>query len=277
MKTIKEKIMKMKLLTCLSLLPQLFYAQTSDLSASFNVTNIDCFGNNNATISMSVTGGTQPYSYFWSNGQTTEDLTGLMAGNYSVMVTDATGYSEIFSTEVNGPEAPLSLTSNILNASDFGAEDGVISVNVTGGTAFKFQNPYIYQWSNGENSQNIVDLAAGLYTLTVFDANGCSVSSNFTVSQPFPSVMNSTVNPNQNALAISTSIFPNPSLNNHTTVKWDNHITSISIFSLGGEKLMDAEVGGENSLELTNIPSGEYLVYSFENSSLVSTKRFSVK
>lgn len=146
---------------------------TSNLTATPSVSNIACFGNSTGGINLTVAGGTAPFDYLWSNGSTTQNITGLTAGNYSCTITDADGCTfSTGNTTVTQPSAALSLGGlpTISQVSCFGLCDGSVSnVNMIGGTT-----PFTYSWSNGATSANLSGICAGLYTGTVTDANGCT-------------------------------------------------------------------------------------------------------
>ncbi|HLP93646.1 MAG TPA: hypothetical protein VK168_06395, partial [Saprospiraceae bacterium] len=164
--------------------------QPAALSLTKTITNVSCNGGANGAINLSVSGGTSPYTYDWSNDgpenpdNDPQDLTGLTAGTYTVTVTDANGCTGTSSSVVTQPAA-LSLTRVITNVSCNGGNDGSINLTVSGGTA-----PFTYDWSNdgAENPDNdpqdLSNLTAGTYTVTVTDANGCSATNSATVSQP---------------------------------------------------------------------------------------------
>ena len=144
------------------------------------VTDVDCNGASTGSIDITVDGGTPPYTYAWSNGATTEDLTDVPAGDYFGVITDANGC--IFTSPILTINEPIALaissvdvTNNVCN----GDEEGAIDIEVTGGTA-----PYTYLWSNGETTQDISGLAAGSYTGVITDANGCELSATVSVSEP---------------------------------------------------------------------------------------------
>lgn len=149
------------------------------LQLNANQVNVLCAGGNNASIDLSVSNGTAPYSYIWSNSSTTEDLINLASGTYSVNVTDANGCSAQLSINITEPSNPLSLSSSQLNVPCFGQSTGSIDLNVTGGTA-----PFDYLWSNGQITQDILGLSVGTYSVSVTDDNGCTASSSFSISQP---------------------------------------------------------------------------------------------
>ena len=144
---------------------------TLNLNANFET----CTGSNDAQASVEVVGGTFPYTYQWSNGQDTFFLTGLSAGTYTVTVTDAVGCTAVDSIEVQlSPEGVwIMLTST--PACD-GSANGTAHVSPMTGTA-----PYTYVWSNGNMTADPTGLAAGPYTVTVTDANGCSAVDSVTV------------------------------------------------------------------------------------------------
>ncbi|MDQ3051846.1 MAG: gliding motility-associated C-terminal domain-containing protein [Bacteroidota bacterium] len=149
-------------------------------SMIYGTNNVSCFGGNNGNANMIVSGGTTPYTYIWSNGEITEDLTGLSAGTYSVTVTDANGCVSNATVTISEPSAALNpslVMSQQVNC--FGGENGSIDLTVSGGTL-----PYSYTWSTGDTTQNIVNLMAGTYVVIVTDANGCEGTAQLTLSQP---------------------------------------------------------------------------------------------
>ncbi|MBL4578595.1 MAG: T9SS type A sorting domain-containing protein, partial [Flavobacteriales bacterium] len=135
-----------------------------------NVTDLQCFGDGNGLIDISVSGGTVNYNYLWSpGGQNTQDLTGLGGGTHSVVVTDQNGCMDSTSATVVEP-AVLSLTTSSVAESTSGAADGSATVVVTGGIV-----PYSYSWNDifTQSGPTATNLLANTYTVSVFDANGC--------------------------------------------------------------------------------------------------------
>jgi|GEM_PF-2900484 len=128
------------------------------------VTNESCSGNTDGMIDLTVTNGTAPITYAWSDGAiTTEDRSGLATGNYTVTVTAANGTISTTAT-VNGPKS-MSLSTSVTDLSTIGAIDGAIDLTVMDGTA-----PFTYVWSNGATTEDISSLGADTYTVTVTDA-----------------------------------------------------------------------------------------------------------
>ncbi|MDP1623767.1 MAG: SprB repeat-containing protein, partial [Bacteroidales bacterium] len=148
------------------------------LNATASVTNIDCNGNHNGTINLTVTGGTPAYAYEWSNGSVTEDLTGLYPGTYTVTVTDANACFTTGSWMISEP-SDISWYGSVTNVSCYGGSDGHIEGGADGGTP-----PYTYQWSTGATTQNIANLTAGTYTVTATDAVGCYTFTSRIIGQP---------------------------------------------------------------------------------------------
>ena len=155
--------------------------QSSTITLSGNVTDNLCSGLNNGAIDLTVTGTTGPYTYYWSNGETTEDIANLIAGEYEVFVTDANGCTSTISFNVGEPTA-LTSTINSTNTSVCGANDGSLTATVFGGTA-----PYTFDWTNSSNSSigtsnSVTGIGDGIYNLSVIDNNGCTLSTNGEVS-----------------------------------------------------------------------------------------------
>ncbi len=144
-------------------------ATPNSLTVTTAATTPASCGLSNGEITTTVTGGTAPYTYLWSNGATTQNLTGVAAGTYTLTVTDAntctgTNGTGVTITSPNGPTVITTITT----PASCGATDGEITTTVSGGTA-----PYTYSWSNGATTQNLANVGAGTYTLTVTDDNGC--------------------------------------------------------------------------------------------------------
>jgi hypothetical protein len=157
--------------------------QPAQLSASNTFTNISCFGGTNGSVNLTVTGGTQPYAFNWSNGRTTEDINTLSAGTYTVTVTDLNGCS-ITSTAVITQPAQLSASTTQVNVQCNGTSTGSINLTVAGGTL-----PYAFNWGGGVTTEDRTGLSAGTYNVVITDANGCSISTSAIISQPAATIV----------------------------------------------------------------------------------------
>ncbi|MCC7303416.1 MAG: gliding motility-associated C-terminal domain-containing protein, partial [Bacteroidia bacterium] len=142
-------------------------------------TNVSCFGGNNGDATVTVTGGTAPFTYNWSPfGGTGATGTGLSAGTYTVTVTDANGCTATATVTITEP--PLLTASTVMTPVICnGGNTGTATVTAAGGTP-----AYTYLWSSGGTNATENGLAAGTYTVTVTDAMGCTVSATITITQP---------------------------------------------------------------------------------------------
>jgi gliding motility-associated-like protein len=166
------------------------------LALSTTQVNVLCFGNSTGSVNLTVTGGTAPYNYLWSNNGTAEDPTGMPSGAYTVTVTDANGCTAQTSVTITQPQAGLALSTTQVNVLCFGNSTGSVNLTVTGGTA-----PYTYAWSNNTTLQDPTGLAAGTYTVTVTDANGCTATTTVTITEPASAV--SVTTQSQNILCLN--------------------------------------------------------------------------
>ncbi len=139
------------------------------IASTTNITDPTCAGNTDGAIDLTLSGGTAPYAYTWSNGETTEDINNLPAGMYNVVVTDGGGCALTVMATVTDPTGVSQGSTIIDDATCSDSNDGAINPTFNGGTM-----PYTFVWSNGVTTQNNGGLAPGLYLLTIIDANGCS-------------------------------------------------------------------------------------------------------
>lgn len=154
----------------------------STLSANIqNVVNNLCFGNNTGSASVVVSGGAMPYTYAWSGSQNTAAISNLIAGTYSVTVTDNNLCQVVDTVTITHPDSMTIVPTVSQHVTCGGLQNGQASVAITGGTP-----NYNYVWSNGGtgNAQN--SLAAGNYVITVTDANACVQITSVTVNAPVP-------------------------------------------------------------------------------------------
>lgn len=162
--------------------------QNDALAITLEIGNVSCFGGNDGSISLGVTGGTGNYQFFWDHGSTDQNPTNLRAGNYAVTIQDSNLCSlRRENILIEQPENPITLQNSIETPpSGFGLTNGSIEVTITGGTV-----PYSYRWENeqgqdiGDNSSIIQNIGVGTYTLQVTDANDCILEDqSFTLGQP---------------------------------------------------------------------------------------------
>ena len=144
-------------------------------------TNVTCNGGNNGSASVNAIDGFTPYSYDWSNGDTTNNINNLVAGTYTVTVTENIGCTTTASVVINEPMPLSAAISAQTNVSCFSGSEGTATVTASVGPV-----PYTYSWSTvpAQTTAIATGLAAGTYTVTVTDANLCTTTATVTITQP---------------------------------------------------------------------------------------------
>ncbi len=163
---------------------------TALASAIIVDSNVTCNGLSDGGLTAAGNGGTAPYTYVWSNTQTTASADGLAAGTHTVTITDDNGCELVSTGDVTEPDA-ISINGQVSNTTCSVDDNGGIDISVTGGTA-----PYVYAWSNSETTEDVTDLMVGNYTVDVIDDNDCQETASFDVSfnaaDPMPNLGNDT-------------------------------------------------------------------------------------
>ena len=198
------------------------------LSVTTQLVTDEICGNGNGAINMNINGGTGPFTILWSNGATNEDLVGLSAGIYTITVTDVNGCTESQSITVNSSAGTLAIQNAIITDEVCGDMAGAIDVITIGGAG-----PLTYSWNSGQTSEDLSGMAAGTYTITITDQNGCSVNATYTVNNlatgiSFTSAITNEVCTNgQGEIALSVSGGNAP-----YTYAWSNGGTTAAITGL---------------------------------------------
>ncbi|HXH20360.1 MAG TPA: gliding motility-associated C-terminal domain-containing protein, partial [Chitinophagales bacterium] len=152
--------------------------EPATITSYITATSVSCSTGADADIDLTVSGGTPPYDFFWSNFAFTEDQTDVPAGTYTVLITDDNDCQH--SDRVTIAAAPgLTATLNISDVTCFGANDGQVEVIVNGGIP-----PYNYDWSNNQTTPIITGLGPGIYDVTVTDSIACSGNFSALVEEP---------------------------------------------------------------------------------------------
>ena len=169
--------------------------------------NISCFGGSNGSATATVNGGSAPYTYLWSpSGGNAATATGLAAGTYTCTITDNIGCVATTSVTIVAPSA-INVSTMQQNVACFGGSNGDAMVMVSGGTG-----PYTYSWSpSGGSGSMAMNLSAGIYSCIVTDANGCTITQSFTITQPLVLAANITTVQNLCAGQCNASVVANPS------------------------------------------------------------------
>lgn len=161
------------------------------ITCTFVQTNVNCFNGSDATITLTIKGGTGDYHVTWNDGITTKDRTGIPAGDYSFIITDDNGCYYLTTpttVKITQPLKPLIISSfNKIEASGYGLKNGSIDIVATDGTS-----PYTYQWYKGVSKtvmtgkdKTLLDgIGEGTYTVVVTDKNKCKTEATYTIYQP---------------------------------------------------------------------------------------------
>lgn len=146
------------------------------IAATVVTSNVSCFGGNNGSAAISLAGANDPVTFAWSNGSSTQEVSDLTAGTYTVQILDGNNCPASLNVNIS---QPLQLAANATTTpeSESGANDGTATANPVGGTS-----PYTYLWNNGETTAQITNLAPGTYSVAVTDANGCVTNQTVTVN-----------------------------------------------------------------------------------------------
>jgi len=207
------------------------------ISDTISVLDVSCFGGDNGVVNLSVSGGTAPYSFLWSNADSTQNISGLTIGQYTVTITDANNCNGTSVAIISQPSSAVtSQVNNQIDVSCFSGSDGSADILVSGGTS-----PYSYQWSTGSNSQNVSNLIAGQYFVTITDSNNCLITDSVLISQP--TSIASQVN---NSIDISC-------------FNGDNGSIDIDVFG-GTTPYTYLWSNGEATQDISNLPAGQYMV-----------------
>ncbi len=172
--------------------PAVVNANNPIVIATANLSHISCFGKNDGTITVSVSGGNPPYTYGWSTGGTTPTVMGLPPGTVDLTVFDNTSGGgqcfEIASFTIVEPTLLVSTINATRDVSCNGGSDGAVDLGVSGGTT-----PYSYSWSGGSSGEDWINATAGPFSVTVTDYNLCTVVASDTLNEP--PALTSTIQP----------------------------------------------------------------------------------
>lgn len=221
-----------------------------------NSTNVLCNGDSNGAITVTGTGGTEPYSYVWSSGQTTASITDLPAGSYTVSVTDDDGNTVTTTTDITEPTAISATLGTTEDQS--GNDSGSAVIAVSGGTP-----PYEILWSNGQTGNAATELQTGNYSVTITDANNCEVVENFNITSTEGSMEK------ENFII---DLFPNPAGQELSIMKSKNQgsDTPFLLQDAMGRTISSFEIPAGQTvykLDITNLANGIYWLRSGNHTS----------
>ena len=144
------------------------------ISTLENTTNVLCNGGNSGAVSLVISGGNSPYTSNWG----VVDTNNLSIGNYNYTITDNNGCTFSDSINISEPDA-LSNNHTSVNVNCNGATDGSIDITPSGGVG-----PYTFTWDNGANTEDLTNISAGQYIVTITDANNCTFNDTITITEP---------------------------------------------------------------------------------------------
>jgi gliding motility-associated-like protein len=223
---------------------------TAAPTVSATATQATC-GNNNGAATANPSGGTPGYSYSWTGtGQTTQTVTGLVAGLYTVTITDASGCTTNGTANVSNANGPTATTSVNGNVSCFGGANGSATANPSAGTP-----GYTYLWNNGQTTQTATGLTAGNHNVTITDANGCLVVVSAAISQP-------------SVLTASTA---------QTAILCNGATANVSVSSGGGTPAYSYSwSSGQTTSAINGVTAGNYTVTVSDANGCAKTNTLSI-
>ncbi|RMG84026.1 MAG: HYR domain-containing protein, partial [Bacteroidetes bacterium] len=193
-------------------------------------TNVSCNGGNDGAATATVSNGTPPFSYLWSTQDTTASISGLPAGTYTVSVTDAGNCTAVGSIIISEPSALTIVSIQTIPVACHGDSTGQASLEVSGGTP-----DYTFQWDdpNQQTTATATNLPAGTWSVTVSDANNCSIVGQATINEPDELVLNLSSTNETSAGANDGTASANPSGGTPPYLyEWNNGATTPTIENL---------------------------------------------
>lgn len=220
---------------------------TSDLAvANDSVHNVLCYGDSNGAVFITASGGASVYAFSWDNGDTTEDVSGLSVGAYTVVVTDSNGCIESTTATITEPAA---IVLSSIDTDEMQGNDGAIDLTVNGGVS-----PFSFIWNNNETTEDISGLSAGSYSVVVTDANGCMDSISTTIGSQVSIIENK---------GLVLNIYPNP-VNDIVTIDFSEIINGeINVRNTIGQIVISKQVNSTNK-EVINFNGQKRGVYFLE-------------
>lgn len=222
------------------------------LVINYTKTDISCYGANDGALDLDVSGGLPPYTITWTFGSGQSSFNNLGPGDYTLTVADQSGCTRTQTITIE--DAPLfRIDPEVSQISCFGQNDGSIKLNLQGGVGTT-----TIRWDNGAELENLFNLPAGFYGVTIMDATACEIRSEFNIVEPAPLSIEPIVtdaldctNPQSGAISLGISGGTPP-----YSVNWSN---------------------GQTSQDLTGITSGQYAVRITDASGCTINQAFEIK
>lgn len=230
-----------------------------------NVVDVTCFDGLDGQIDVDFVGGTPPYTYQWTPPSNAEDLFGIPAGNYDLLVFDSNLCTATAFFEVAQP-AELTLAATVTHASP-GMADGIIVPNAVGG-----MEPYTFELATGQMGDTLTNLAPDAYELYVTDANGC-------VTSIWVDIFDGLVQVIDNQSIESLLIYPNPTdgLVQFQLTATESIDLELVVFDMIGKEIFTRKLNGTNQIEYTfdfsDLAPGVYSIVGKTEQGLVLAER----
>jgi len=226
--------------------------QPEKILVTATTTPINCYGDNNASIKLNISGGIKPYQAVWDNFASGEYQDNLSAGDYTIIVTDSNNCAKTIL--VNIPEAPIfKITPVVKNISCFGANDGSITLNFEGG-----KKPISFSWTDNSTagtSRN--NIGPGSYTVNITDGSPCQISRTFIILEPQPLELSSKI----------TNAFECNIVNSGSIDLLVNGGTAPYLYSWSNGSITE---------DLLNVTAGDYLITVTDSNLCVQTAQYKV-
>lgn len=232
---------------------------------STQVTDVACFGDNNGQVELVFSNPSEVASVSWDNGASGSVINNLPLGSYTATIFYNNGICSL--TQVASVLSPtaLSISATTIDVDSLNA--GSIDITVVGGTA-----PYTYNWDNNEQSEDIANLTAGVYSVSVTDAAGCSFATFYEIFED-TTQQSAGVNTLPN---FSINAYPNPS-NGNITISWTGDLSSFELVNAAGQLILKEDTFISNSMLINNLGSGVYFArYHAKNQALSKSLKFVV-
>ncbi len=225
------------------------FIEAAILNYEIDLNHLLCFGDEAGAAVLTINEGVPPYDVSWSTGSQEDSIGNLSAGAYAITISDDVNCQDIYSFEIVSPPQII-ITVNSMNDDTTTMElEGSIDVEVSGGIP-----PYVYQWDNGFNEEDLEDLSPGVYQLMVTDSNMC-IAETLVIVEGVTNIVN--------VLDDSKyQLFPNPASSNFYLECFDNPIPELCyLVGLDGKIYWTEYFEGNNKLNFNSgsLPSGNYI------------------
>lgn len=223
------------------------------------VTNVACFGDSSGQIELLFTNPQEITNITWNNGQSGTVLSNLSVGTYDATISYNNDLCSIMQSALVQSPNVLSITALITDIDSINA--GAIDVTVSGGTP-----PYLYNWDNNQQTEDLSNLIAGVYSISVTDSAGCSLSAFYEISEDTTGQSDGLYEVDY----FNIHAYPNPS-NGDVTISWSGELISLELISALGQVISKQYSFPTNTKLLKNLNSGVYFVRYTKNQTTSKT------